>query len=201
MERIERESFNIENCRQDLIRSLKNDISDYLLGFIMVALGSGGLAGCLTYYYWLRPSLWLLFIIILLGIMPIVYFIGPICYVVQKWIRIARKNYYIVEDTLCGLNATTRPRGKFHLEQRQSSMREPSIRYEFHFDVYGKCDPECSFTWSRTFNGSLWRSSHAGDKFYLLIYETGRKKKKKIACIYPQKYFIWQGEPVPHVNP
>ena len=194
MEKPKKEPFDMEKCRQDLICSLKSDISDYLLGFVEVTLGFGGLAGCLTYAYALRPSIWLLLGIILLGAMPVVYFIGPLCYVIQKGIRIAGMNYYIVEDTLCGLATTTRSRGKFHLGQRPSSMREPSYRYEYYFDAYGKCDPECSFTWSKTFIGSLSRTSHAGDKFYLLIHETGRKKKKTIVCIYPQKYFVWQDE-------
>lgn len=201
MATLEKEFFNMRHCKKDLLYQLRNEMLEYLGDFFTSLLSFGMLAGLLLGLYSMRPFKLLLFAGILSGAVPIAYFIGPICYGIYVGVRIAGNRYYIIEDTYCGYAVVEmRSPGNFHIGHSSRGGSRPVYRRdEFYFDAYGRCILKGNFTWSRYYREKstcLSRDTHVGDKFYLLVCETGRQKKKTIACIYPQKYFVWQGETV-----
>lgn len=190
MKMIDKESLNMEKCRQDLLYGLKGEWFPNLVFFLSVTMMTGFLylIGGLAF----ASSDILRRIIALLWLIPAGYFIGYVTYAVRKWLWITKTPFSVVEDTLCGTEAIMRDRG---------ACKPPILRHwEIHFSGHGVYKTTLSHaTWSRKGNrmncSALANSSDTGDKFYLLLDERSKKgEKPKIILSYPCKYFQWQGE-------
>lgn len=190
MKLIEKESLNIEKCRQDLLYDLKGTYPLHLLSFFTTALLAGilYLAGPFAFEssdvpHWVFALFWLV---------PAGYFAGYVTYVLRKWLWLTKAPFSVVEDTFCGAHAILRDRGSF---------KSPVLRYwEIYFSEHGIFRTTMSHaTWSRKGNrmncAALVSSSNTGDRFYLLLDEQSKKDgKPKIVLAYPCKYFQWQDE-------
>lgn len=203
MKRIEREYFNAERCKKELFFQLQNQLVAYFYDFFTLVMPVALIAGVVA----LGNTQWQMegvrWFVRLIWLIPAPYLIGPACYGIWKWLKISNMPFTVVEDTLCGSETIPmRTRGGFHIEWGTSYSHHlnpfPYYRCEFHFDHYGKFVASSThFVWSREYrmhSSDLARDSRTGDTFYLLIAETGKKKKQKIVLIYPAKYFCREDE-------
>lgn len=218
MNKIDKEFLNMEKCMEDMKYWIKGEVVSYLreiipmsvfsIFFTLIAsLDSSGASLIVAAIFWIPP---------------LTYIIGASCLLIPTAVRIAGRKFTIVEDTLGGTNQIENRKGnRWHFQWKffvfhpliAFLLRNRYTHYLFYFEkhglyegrypsikrtVRGETSGGTNFVWSRSFrmgDAALTRDSHIGDRFYLLTYETGgEEKEQKVAFIYPQKFFIWEGE-------
>lgn len=198
MERIERERFDLEKCRAELLCNLKNDFlallglaASIILPLIVttllfaIALRPGTTAiilGSITAVFWL---------------LPIAILIGAVIFGIKTRSWIKNTSFFIVEDTLSNAHEIATE----IKNRRRGAFADPHFTYhwEFYFSEHGMYKTTQKIApWSKSYcmtSKDLYRSSSPGDKFYLLLGEQSKKgEKPNIILVYPCKYFQWQGE-------
>lgn len=216
MEKFIKESLNADECMEDMRYWIKGEAVAYLREIVPMTVWAmfvtipalfdrSVIAFVFLAIYW-APAL--------------AYIIGASCFLIPHAIRLKKRAFAITEDTLTGTSdAVNRKGGRFHLQWKffvfhpliAWLLRNKYRHHYFHFEEYGRYESKylCpirtvrgeksmgyNFVWSKYYrmeDTSLSQACHSGDKFYLLTYETGiRKKKTKVAFIYPQKFFEWE---------
>lgn len=200
MERTDRELFNMEHCRQELLDSWKQGLLSSLLLFLapgLLVLLIMIIVGAL----WQSSSVIRYVVLGLLGLIPVSLLVLVAVINIDGWRQIKNMPFIMVEDTLTKAEEIA-TEAKRHRKYRH--FTDPIIVYhwEFHFSEHGlySTSGEEHAPWSSTYrmrSKTLMHASDAGDKFYLLLDETQSgedREKKRIVRIYSQKYFQWQGK-------
>ena len=215
MEKLEKEFLNADGCMEDMKYWIKGEAILYLRDIIFLSVW----AIFLSVPAILAPEVGTIIVAVIFWTPALVYIIGASCFLVPHAIRISKRKYSITEDTLTGTSDAVDRKGKrFHLQWKflifnfciAFFCRDKYCHHYFHFEEHGRYEARYlspirtvsgeksmgqNFVWSQRYrmgDEALSNASHSGDGFYLLTYEAGiRKKKTKVAFIYPQKFFEW----------
>ena len=190
MERIEKETLNIEKCRAELRRNQeKGVVAIFLCGLLQVPL-FGLIHILLAIAFSFDLPVWA---VLLLWLLPALFFVVAVILAIRELAWIEKAPFILVEDTLSGSN---------EIATERKSHRPPhtyiTYHWEFYFAEHGRYGTTGEIApWSVHHMSAkdLLRCSERGDKFYLLL--DGQVKKEQtpqILRIYPCRFFTRQGE-------
>ena len=216
MEKFDKEFLNADGCMEDVKYWLMGEAFAYLRDIVPMAV----YAMILTLPAIFDRSLLAFVVTAVFWTPALAYIIGASCFLIPHAIRLKKRAFAITEDTLTGTSDKVNRKGnRFHLQWKffyfhpviAFLLRDKYCHHYFYFEEYGRYEAKylspiktvrgekstgSNFIWSQRYrmgDAALSKAVHSGDKFYLLTYETGiRKKKTKAVFIYPQKFFEWE---------
>lgn len=217
IDKFDKEFLNADGCMADVKYWIRGELIAYLREIIPMSIYALVIG---TTPLLLDPSVVTAIIAIVFWVVPLAYIIGVSCFLIPHAIRLKNRNFTVTEDTLTGVSDVVNRKGRrFHFQWKffyfslliALLLRNKYHHHYFYFEAHGEYESKylCpirtvrgekavgyNFIWSQRYrmgDEALMKASHAGEKFYLLTYETGlRKKKTKVAFVYPQKFFAWE---------